>query len=862
MTISARDGVVKDLGTLFDVGGFANLTDGQLLERFMRRDDESSERAIEILVERHGPMVLSVCRNLLADAHDAEDAFQATFLVLIRKAGAIRKLDSCGSWLHGVALREAAGLRYAGSRRRERERVAAMEAEARRDSTPADPPDELPALIHEELGRLREQHRSPLVLCHLEGLSCEEAASRLGWPVGTVKSRLSRGRERLRRQLIRRGIAPTLALAWGDGLASKANAVVPASLAARVVEGARLAARGAAVLTPATLAATVRTELVHGSLRRVLAAGAAMLVIGVAVVASYAQKSGIEDSPALGSVPEKSPRALPAKPPRVQLPPIHARVVDAQGKAVEGAEVIAFTWDQAVSRQRTDREGLVVFDKPRADEPFSLLARAKDAVGGHTHYPPMDLEGGTAGRPLTLVLRPLTHRFKGSVVDMQGRPIAGVRVFGQGLRFEESNLFMQRPFIELESYPFGVSVTDAGGHFELMLPAGVDVPLAFLHPRYVNVQIDALYDMDFLEPIKLQASGRIRGRIIDAASGAPIAGAQVSSQPLEYPNDSNGETGSATSDAEGRFAIGGLEAGVHNVCLSQIPGRPKATALAAEGVRVRADEDETVEFKVFDGRPLKGVVIDPTTNEPRPNAWVVCQSSAYPISGSDSGYCRGDEQGKFQFFVPPGAVFVSLRSPDAGSRGRAWVTIPEEGEVPEVRIVGPSPAPPPAAQPAGIGGTITKTQVVKSVRQRPVPQIPRLPEGRTVIGKVVDGDGRPIVGAKVDARVSKTEKYLIRHVVVDGDGRPIVDAKADARVSKTEKYLNGISTRWNTICSVVSDREGTFIARGLPRGEVTMHATYDRGRESKRLTEILTDDQDTVEFRFLPSTPLDDGIPR
>ena len=111
MTTYVRDAVLKDLRTLFDQGIFANLTDGELLERFVSRSGELSEYAFGILVERHGTMVLRVCGNVLKNPHDVEDAFQATFMILMRKAGSIRKRESCGSWLHGVALRAAAGIR-------------------------------------------------------------------------------------------------------------------------------------------------------------------------------------------------------------------------------------------------------------------------------------------------------------------------------------------------------------------------------------------------------------------------------------------------------------------------------------------------------------------------------------------------------------------------------------------------------------------------------------------------------------------------------------------------------------------------------------------------------------------------------
>ena len=167
---------------------------------------EAAEMAFSALVERHGPMVLRVCRSILRDEHDAQDAFQATFLVLVDRAGSVRDRSSVGSWLHGVALRVAACARGSVVRRRVHERRAA-DLTADGFHPRGVEPDLAPAL-HEELARLPERYRVPIVLCYMEGLACEEAAQRMRLPVGTVKSRLARGRDRLRDRLIRRGLAP------------------------------------------------------------------------------------------------------------------------------------------------------------------------------------------------------------------------------------------------------------------------------------------------------------------------------------------------------------------------------------------------------------------------------------------------------------------------------------------------------------------------------------------------------------------------------------------------------------------------------------------------------------------------------
>src|ERR1700730_830761 len=176
--------------------------DKPLLESFIARRDDS---AFAQLLERHGPMVLSLCRRLLGNRHDAEDAFQATFLVLIRKARSIRKKDSLASWLHGVAYRVAREARAKSVRRQVHERQVS-------EMPPTDPASDviwrdLRLVLDEELQRLPDKYRVPLILCYLEGKTTDEAARLLGWPRGTVGGRLARARQMLRTRLVRRGMA-------------------------------------------------------------------------------------------------------------------------------------------------------------------------------------------------------------------------------------------------------------------------------------------------------------------------------------------------------------------------------------------------------------------------------------------------------------------------------------------------------------------------------------------------------------------------------------------------------------------------------------------------------------------------------
>jgi polysaccharide export outer membrane protein len=173
-----------------------------------RRFDDGT---IKVLLERHGPMVLSLCRRLLRDPHDAEDAFQATFLVLIRRAGELKEWDTLGPWLFGVARRTAQRVRSSKIRRDEHERRVVEEDEDLDVPLPDDPlrgmvDEEDIRVLREEVNQLPAEFRAPIVLCDLQGLTRQEAARQLGWPAGTVGSRVARGHRLLRARLIRRGL--------------------------------------------------------------------------------------------------------------------------------------------------------------------------------------------------------------------------------------------------------------------------------------------------------------------------------------------------------------------------------------------------------------------------------------------------------------------------------------------------------------------------------------------------------------------------------------------------------------------------------------------------------------------------------
>jgi RNA polymerase sigma factor (sigma-70 family) len=282
--------LLSEVRTMFGFGVVRDSSDRQLLERFLAADRVEAEAAFTFLVKRHGPMVLHVCRQVLDDADDAQDAFQATFLVFLHRAAAIRKRDSLASWLFGVATRVARRARYAAIVRRVHERQAGEVAAAAVPSSNGD--FARLAALHDEVARLPDRYREPIVLCHLEGLSTAAAAQRLGCPQGTILSRLARGRQRLRRRLVQRGQAESGGLLVATSMPPEPLTALSAALVNSTVQYAVPASSGRAILA-ATISPSVAV-LTHATLRTffmtrillaaaVLGTGAAMTVATIPI---------------------------------------------------------------------------------------------------------------------------------------------------------------------------------------------------------------------------------------------------------------------------------------------------------------------------------------------------------------------------------------------------------------------------------------------------------------------------------------------------------------------------------------------------------------------------------------------------
>jgi RNA polymerase sigma factor (sigma-70 family) len=357
----------------------AGITDADLVKRYVQQRDEA---AFELLLRRHGPMVLGVCRRVLHNLHDAEDALQATFLVLVRRASSLRSPGMIGNWLYGVAYRTALHAREAAARRRAKEAEVVARTE---------PPDdtwiELRAVLDQELQRLPKKYRAIVALCDLEGRTRKEVARHLGWPEGTVASRLARGRVLLAKRLNRHGIAIT-----GATLAALSqNASLSASLLVSTVKAARLVAAGHAAATG--IVSVKAVSLMEGVLKAMLITklktiAVVTLVLGLGVgmgVVAYQKAGGAQPGPKqAASKPKPEMKALRradlerddnATPPHLGQLTITGTILIPNGSAAAGAVVSS----------RGDNEGLVTTVRTDSQGRFRLMGEFGNGCWLHAH---------------------------------------------------------------------------------------------------------------------------------------------------------------------------------------------------------------------------------------------------------------------------------------------------------------------------------------------------------------------------------------------------------------------------------------------------------------------------------------------
>jgi RNA polymerase sigma factor (sigma-70 family) len=408
---SARAGAV--LRRLRRPAGPATPPDAELLERFAADRDPA---AFAALVRRHAPMVLNVCRAVLRHEQDAEDALQATFLVLARKAGSIRQRAAVAGWLCEVAHRVAARARAGAARRRDRERQVPPPAapDPTLDMTLRD----LRRALHDELRRLPDTYRLPLILCYLEGRSHAEAADQLGWTRGTLRGRLDRGREHLRRRLAARGIALPAVLC--------AAVVAPRAVAEGLLCSLTGTPAGAASSRAAALAGGVIRAMLLGKLK---SAAVVLLAAGLAAAASLARPVPAGHEPPKPAPVAGAPAAAPAV--RADESTYRGRVVGPDGQPAAGAQLYLATQggyfrrpDPGAECGTTGPDGRFAFAAPKGfDERRGAVVVAAAAGFGPGWAA---VNGGGPKGELTIRLVPDDVPITGQVVNLEGKPIPGV----------------------------------------------------------------------------------------------------------------------------------------------------------------------------------------------------------------------------------------------------------------------------------------------------------------------------------------------------------------------------------------------------------------------------------------------------
>jgi RNA polymerase sigma-70 factor (ECF subfamily) len=324
MATGRENGVICYLRRAALLQSAGDMTDGQLLERFLSGHEEA---AFEVLVRRHGPMVLGVCRRILSNAHDADDAFQAAFLVLIRKGQSLVSRQTLGNWLYGVAYHTALKARAASWKRRVRERQAA--AMTKPETLPDGAVHELLPILDQELDRLPDKYREAVVLCELEGKTREEAARQIGVPVGTLSGRLTTARRMLARRLTRRGVTLSSAALAAVLTPSLASACVSPTLLCTTVKSAAATAAGQGVVTGIVSAQVV--SLTQGMLKflllRKLKVATALLLAATVLSSSagifaYHATSDAADAASPESSELPGPLDLKAAAPRIAELPV------------------------------------------------------------------------------------------------------------------------------------------------------------------------------------------------------------------------------------------------------------------------------------------------------------------------------------------------------------------------------------------------------------------------------------------------------------------------------------------------------------------------------------------------------------
>jgi RNA polymerase sigma factor (sigma-70 family) len=805
--------LADQLGTLYGLGAAGSLRDDVLVDRFLERNDPTaSEAAFRALVDRHGAMVLSVCQQILQNPHDAHDAFQATFLVLVQRAESIRRRESVGGWLFGIARRVSARAhQQAARRRRAIESLRTLRILANEDSVDinASEPDLDDSPVLAEVDRLPEPLRVPVVLHYFEGLSTEAIGLRLGCPRGTVLSKLARARKQLRRRLERHG--DSLEAVLVRSAASNPllpNAPMPAALVENTVRAATcLSLAGTTIesVVPATVASLSRGMARNLLLAKVRLAfmlvilGAATTAVGVAMSVADVAKPPTNDgraqpasSEAIGAQPTAPTKA--ANEADGEPVVIRGRVLDPDGKPLAGARIVLAVPvfpRRPTSRYLTATGGDGRFEAPI---PRTLIEapEIRDAWYGpvigawSTGLGPdwVTVDARIATKDLTFQLRRDDVPIEGRILDLQGRPVAGATVTAvkiaqyspellksfrenHGVLWWDGIARASKPMLSGDDSLIPAVSSGADGRFRMTgigRDRAVDIAVTGESidglAAYVITSSDPAYipiagenKSKLLGPrfdLVAEPGRAIEGVVRDRDSRRPIVGARISSYRIFWTNDSY-----YRSDAQGRF---------------RMIGQPRGT-----GARLWL-EVEQQPYIAEDVRTLEQTPHDPSGVEPahvdvalKRGVWVegkvVNRADGRPVSAlvtyfpsRDNPHLKAWPDGAFA----GDALFGNYAGfpTDVDGRFRA-VALPGKGLL-TVRTIAPGFLNADSLSPQATGNYVNTDFLKRNLKgdqaavpidlgeseKSVIPDIALVP-GRTQHVQVVDPNGRPVSDLRV-----------------------------------------------------------------------------------------------------------------
>jgi RNA polymerase sigma factor (sigma-70 family) len=817
------------------------VADGELLRRFARDNDQA---AFATVVRRHTPLVLGVCRRVLPTAQDAEDACQATFLVLARKAASVGWRPSVAGWLYAVARKVAGNARVAARRRARREAAAAAPDVV----MPVDRMTgrELLAALDAELDQLPPRYRDPLVLCFLQGLTRDEAAVHLGVPLGTLHTRIDRGRKKLATALTRRGMT------LGAGLLACATASRVGATPSRLVNGILAAVRGNVSKGVADLSRGVVTNGAgtKAVLLMVAMLGAAILGVGAMSPPADGPKSD-KAMPARADQPAAKGELKPAGDEKGEPVEVSGRVVDPDGKPVAGATVAV--WTRATRRDRTTSgsDGRFRIGVRPTEGPSTLITTA-EGFGPDWHDLPQPVP---TGHEVTLRLAKDDVPISGRLLDLEGRGVAGatVRVRRVEKRADGGDLdevvatkqkwargnYVNGPdlvALRLEALPGPAAVTtDTEGRFRLtglgrervvsltiegkaIEPINVEVftrtgPVTGLYSGNEN---EAVYAATFERVIP--PGKPVTGTVREKRTGKPLAGIRVTCGRC-----------SARTDADGRYRIDGpRKQSAYTVTAYAVPYFDVTKSNVAD---TPGFEPVVLDFELERGIEIRGAVLDKVTGKPVAGTVTYLAFADNPNLKRFSGLGPGGnvrEDGSFSFTAIPGpGVLAVLADEDNYVKhrpGADWKLTPTINWAP------------------GVAHAFVRIDATEGNPKSAIADI-RLEPAGTVGAEIVGPDGKLVRGyyaAGLTASARQNVGWMTQRdapaVTVRGlDGsrpRTVVVLSADKKFGAARPVRADEKGPIQMMLEPLGGVSGRVVgADGRPRAGLPVRATFSRGGE-------------------------------